>query len=73
MYYRVLNCIKMSIVLDLQAIYGHFAGTPFIRPRLASVNKRATSVTVQLPCLRQNHHAARGETLAICYTCVKCV
>ena len=28
----------MNIVLDLRAIYGHFAGTPFIQPRLASVN-----------------------------------
>ena len=27
----------MNIVLDLRAIYGHFAGTPFIQPRLASV------------------------------------
>ena len=28
----------MNIVLDGRAIYGHFAGTPFIQPRLASVN-----------------------------------
>ena len=27
----------MNIVLDLRAIYGHFAGTPFIQPGLASV------------------------------------
>ena len=27
----------MNIVLDLRAIYGHFAGTPFIQPRLVSV------------------------------------
>ena len=37
MHQHVLNCIKMNIVLDLRAIYGHFAGTPFIQPRLASV------------------------------------
>ena len=37
MYSHVFNCIKMSIVLDLRAIYWHFAGTPFIQPRLASV------------------------------------
>ena len=24
----------MSIIIDLRAIYGHFAGTPFIQPRL---------------------------------------
>ena len=28
----------MNIVLDLPAIYGHFAGIPFIQPRLASIN-----------------------------------
>ena len=28
----------MNVVLDLRASYGHFAGTPFIQPRLASVN-----------------------------------
>ena len=29
----------MNSVLDLRAIYGHFAGTPFIQPRLASVKR----------------------------------
>ena len=43
MYQHVLNCIQMSIVLDLRAIYGHFAGTPFIQPRLASVDCGAQS------------------------------
>ena len=32
----------MNIVLDLREIYGHFAGTPFIQPRLASVNQGIT-------------------------------
>ena len=36
MYKHVLSCIKMNIVLDLRAIYGHFAGTPFIQPHLAT-------------------------------------
>ena len=31
----------MNIPLDLRAIYGHFAGTPFIQPRLASVKIHA--------------------------------
>ena len=31
----------MNIVLDLRAIYWHFAGTLFIQPRLASVKGRA--------------------------------
>ena len=39
MYLHVLNCIKMSIVLGLRAIYGHFAGAPFIQPLLASVKR----------------------------------
>ena len=31
----------MNIVLDLRATYGHFAVTPFIQPRLASVKGEA--------------------------------
>ena len=34
----------MNIVLDLRAIYGHFAGTLFIQPRLASVNRGSPSM-----------------------------
>ena len=46
MYKHVLSCIKMNIVFGLRAIYGHFAGTPFIQPRLASVKEDAI---LQLP------------------------
>ena len=31
----------MNIALDLRAIYGHFAGTPFIQPRLPTSDVRA--------------------------------
>ena len=36
MYYYVLVCVIMYYYV-LKWIYGHFAGTPFIQPRLATV------------------------------------
>ena len=69
MYYHALNCIKMNIVLDLRAIYGHFAGTPFIQPRLASVNK-AVSLRVGLLAagegLRGAERVPGGEARRLC-------
>ena len=46
-YQLVLNCIKMNVVLDLRAIYGHFAGAPFIQPCLASVKLSFQQPTLQ--------------------------
>ena len=51
--------MKMNIVLGLRAIYGLFAGTPFIQPRLASVN----SGNMNSECSHPNPTTTQTKTL----------